>query len=268
MNREYVTIPSLRLQQNLEMLVFGHSGKPILVFPSSEGRFFDYENFGMIATIAPFIEAGKIHVFCVDGRDWESWYAHAHPAEKASRANVFDRAIVDEVVPFIRARGHDEAGILTHGCSFGAFHAATFYLRHPEVFDCGIALSGNYSIRFTVGDFVNEDVYFNDPLMFMANLQDPDILARLRRGILIMCAGQGPWEEWTDEARALAGHLASRELPHILDLWGTDVAHDWPWWKKQIIHFLCKLDRAGTLKSNHRFDEREAGRFCRDFHSI
>ena len=91
MNREYRIIHSETLGRPMEMLVFGHSGKPMLVFPSQEGRFFDYENFGMPETISQFIEEGKIHLYCIDSIDHESWFnKNASPADRAKRALAYE----------------------------------------------------------------------------------------------------------------------------------------------------------------------------------
>jgi esterase/lipase superfamily enzyme len=191
MKRTYLAIPSQAIGRPLEMLVFGHHGKPLLVFPSSSGRFFDFENFAMIEAISPFIEAGKIQVYCVDGLDHETWFANAHPADKARRANDYDWAITHDIVPFILGDGHAGAGIAVTGVSFGAYHAGNFILRHPDLFDIAICLSGNYSIAFAVGDFRNDDIYFNDPLMYLPGLQDPFYLDNLRRDLLISAPVRG-----------------------------------------------------------------------------
>lgn len=268
MQRDYVTVSSQAVGRPLEMLIFGHTGKPMLVFPSSAGRFFDYENFGMIATLAPFIDRGRLRVYCIDSLDHESWYAEKHPADKARRANDYDHAIAHDVVPFIRHHSGAAGRIMTHGCSFGAFHAANFWLKHPDLFDIAICLSGNYSIRFTVGDFCNDDVYFNDPLMYLPNLHDEGILRQMRQNLAMICHGQGAWEDWQEEARALVGHLRAREVPVLHDPWGHDVNHDWPWWKKQVIHFAGRLERAGLLDPHRIMDGATAGDFIRRFHEL
>ncbi|NLI79179.1 MAG: esterase family protein [Candidatus Riflebacteria bacterium] len=265
MKRTYLSIPSKAVGRPLEMLVFGHRGKPLLVFPSSSGRFFDFENFAMIETIGPFIHDGKVQVYCVDGLDHESWFANAHPADKARRANDYDWAITHDVVPFIIEDGHPGAGIAVTGVSFGAYHSANFFLRHPDLFDIALCMSGNYSISFAVGDFRNDDVFYNDPLMYLPGLQDPWYLDNLRRDLLIMCAGQGPWEEWNGEAAAVSAHLNAKNVPHLFDLWGPDVAHDWPWWKRMIVHFLGKLDRAGFLTNNGRLTRLDVTGFLNNY---
>src|ERR1700689_950968 len=48
MNREYHKWYSPALQREMELLVFGHAGVPMIVFPTSMGRFFDYEDRNMI----------------------------------------------------------------------------------------------------------------------------------------------------------------------------------------------------------------------------
>ena len=67
-------------------IFYGYYGKPVLVFPAQSGRFFDFENFGMVQAIAQFIEDGKVKVFIVDAVDNETWANwDAHPADRAFR---------------------------------------------------------------------------------------------------------------------------------------------------------------------------------------
>ena len=268
MNREYRTIPSKILGHPMEMLVFGHSGKPMMVFPSQEGRFFDYENFDMPGTLFQFIEDGKLQLYCIDSIDHESWFSKAlSHADKAKRALDYEKIVVEDVVPHILADGHEGAGILAHGCSFGAFHTANFVMKYPEIFDSGIALSGCYDIRFALDGFMNDDVYAGNPLSYSYQLSE-EIIEKLQKDLLIICSGQGPWEEWTGEAIQLAKNLRDSNVPVFLDIWGYDVAHDWPWWKKQIVYFVEKFDRCGFLKNNHRMTAEESMHFIRDFYSI
>src|SRR5258708_21833184 len=74
MNREFHKAYSQELHRDMEALVFGHAGTPLMVFPTSMGRFFEYEDRGMIAVLAPKIERGELQVFCPDAVDTESWY--------------------------------------------------------------------------------------------------------------------------------------------------------------------------------------------------
>ncbi len=63
MLREYHKWFSPRLQRDMELLIFGHSGTPVLVFPTSMGRFFDYENRHMIDAVRGKYENGQLQGF-------------------------------------------------------------------------------------------------------------------------------------------------------------------------------------------------------------
>ncbi len=73
MKIEYFKTYSRFLDREMEFKVYGGCGRPMLVFPCQNGRFFDYEDQKMIDTIAPFINSGRLQVFCVDSIDQESW---------------------------------------------------------------------------------------------------------------------------------------------------------------------------------------------------
>lgn len=234
---------SRNLNQDMELKTYGNKGKPVLVFPSSGGRFYEYEDFGMVEACRPFIEAGSIQLFTVDSVDKQSWYNYdAHPADRARRHNDYDRYIVEEAVPFIQRSTGSSERLLATGCSLGAYHSANFFFRHPDVFDTLVALSGLYSLKFSVGEYMDDNVYFNSPLAYLPNLTDPWYLDRFRENRLVVCAGQGPWEEDVlVDTYALKEVLERKGVPCWVDIWGHDVAHDWPWWKKQMPYFLSSL---------------------------
>src|SRR5580704_15148195 len=101
MNREYHKGYSNQLNRDMETLVFGHAGLPLIVFPTSMGRFFDYENRHMLDPVREKYESGQLQAFCVDSVDSESWYNKAvHPAQRAERHVQYDQYLVQEVVPF------------------------------------------------------------------------------------------------------------------------------------------------------------------------
>src|SRR3954454_4789437 len=101
MNREYHKWFSHDLQRDMELLVFGHHGAPVLVFPTSQGRFFEYEDRGMVNALAEHLEQGWIQLICVDSVDAESWYCTwAHPAGRIFRHMQYEAYVLQEVVPF------------------------------------------------------------------------------------------------------------------------------------------------------------------------
>ena len=111
MNVEYHRWWSPNLGQDMELKVYGHFGKPLVVFPAQSGRFFDYENFGMVDAARGPIEAGKIKLFTVDSLDsqtWANW--QAHPSDRGRRHEQYDRYLTAEVAPFIRQHCGDYQG--------------------------------------------------------------------------------------------------------------------------------------------------------------
>ena len=59
MKREYIKWFSSNLQREMELLIFGHAGSPVLFFPTRMGRFYDYENWGVIKALEEKIVSGK-----------------------------------------------------------------------------------------------------------------------------------------------------------------------------------------------------------------
>ena len=244
MQIEYHKWFSDSLGQDMELNVYGYYGKPVLVFPAQAGRFYDFENFGMVSAIASFIEAGQIKLFTVDSIDGQSWANNgAHPADRARRHQDYDRYIVEEVVPFMRKHSGDTAAkFVTTGVSMGAYHAANFFFRHPDIFDTVIAISGLFRLNHFIGDYMDENVYFNTPLAYLPNLTDPWHIDQYRQSRIIVCTGQGAWEdEMLADTHELKRILEQKDIPHWIDIWGGDVNHDWPWWHKMLPYFLEKL---------------------------
>jgi esterase/lipase superfamily enzyme len=231
------------LSQDMELRVYGQAGKPVVVFPSSGGRFYEYEDFGMVEACRPFVESGRVCLVTVDSVDHQSWLNHgAHPADRARRHQEYDRYLVEEVAPFVRRHCPGRERFLATGCSMGGFHSANFFFRHPDLFDAVVALSGVYDLAGFIGGFMNDDVYFNTPLAYLKNLSDPWYLERYRQSQIAICVGQGAWEdEMLRDTRALEAILREKQVPAWIDVWGHDVNHDWPWWRKMMPHFLARL---------------------------
>jgi esterase/lipase superfamily enzyme len=245
MHIEYHKLFSPHLNQDFELKVYGHDGHPLVVFPSQDGRFFDFENFGMIDAVSRHLNQGTLRLFSLDGRDWEHWTNNsAHPHDRAKRYADYDAAILFDILPFIRSHSHlrHPRDIILTGCSLGAYHAANFFLRHPDTANALIALSGVYTLKTYIGDYMDDKVYLQSPLHYLANLHDGHYLDLYRQSKIILCCGQGRWEEeCLQDTRQLSHLLANKGVNHWLDLWGNDVDHDWPWWRKQLPYFLDQV---------------------------
>jgi len=244
-NVEYHKWWSERLSGDMIVKVYGSRGVPLLVFPTAKGKFHEFEDFGMVNAVKDHLEHGRLKIFCVDGRDWETWMAeNTHPADKVKRYMTYLDSIVYEVIPFIHNHhgNRSDRKIMTCGASMGAYHAANFYLKHPDIVDHAICLSGLYTMQDYYGEYMDENIYYNDPLLYLPNLSDPWYLENLSKGKLKICVGQGAHEaQCLDTSKRLAAICDSKGIPHELDIWGTDVSHDWIWWRVMFPHLIGPL---------------------------
>jgi esterase/lipase superfamily enzyme len=236
MNREYHKWFSPTLGRDMELLVFGHGGTPLIVFPTSKGRFYDYEERHMISVIGHKYENGELQAFCVDSVDEESWYNKAvPPADRAARHVQYDAYLVQEVLPFIRARNAAEQVGVT-GCSFGGYHSVNFALKHPDVVSGCVSMGGAFDVHQFLDGYYDDNCYHNCPPDFLPNLNDAWFLDRYARMKMVLATGE------TDiclaENLRLGAIMSAKGIPHWLDVWGDGTGHDWPWWQQMAVKFL------------------------------
>lgn len=75
MQREYHRWYSERLGREMELLVFGHAGAKVLVFPTRDRRFYEYEQLHMVQQIAHKLETGQLQLLGVDSIDKATYRA-------------------------------------------------------------------------------------------------------------------------------------------------------------------------------------------------
>ena len=245
METQYFKDYSPSLNRDMEIKVYGHAGRPMIYIPCQDGRFFDFEGFHMDETLSPWIDSGKLMVFSVDTIDAETWSDKgADPAWRIRRYEQWIKYLTDEVVPFAQAMAMQRnswdkrPGVLTMGCSLGATHAANLYLRRPDIFDGCLALSGIYTADYGFDGYMDELVYQNSPVHYMAGMQkDHPYIELFNSKRAVICCGQGPWEQ-PGTTIALKNQFDRLGINIWVDLWGGDVQHDWCWWYKQAEYFM------------------------------
>ena len=130
MHRSHHRWYSRSLDRDMELLVFGHAGPPMIVFPSSMGAFFEYEDRGMIGALAGKLEHGALQLFCVSSVDSESWYnRHIHPRQRVTRHLQYEDYLLERRGPVGPPPESPSGTIGVTGCSFGAYHAMVMALR-------------------------------------------------------------------------------------------------------------------------------------------
>jgi esterase/lipase superfamily enzyme len=236
MHRHYERWYSHALSRDMELLVFGHAGPPIIVFPSSMGAFFEYEDRGMVSAVAEKLEHGRLQLFCVSSVDGESWYnRHVHPRQRVTRHLQYESYLMSDVVPFVHhVNRHGTIGVT--GCSFGAYHAMALALRKPYVFTTCITMGGAFDITQYLDGYYDQDCYFLNPLHFLPHLNDAHYLDQFRRNKWVLVTGEHDICRAANEA--FSGLLHSRAIPHSLHVWGFGSKHDWPDWRPMAAAYL------------------------------
>ena len=248
METQYFKWYSPALNRDMEMKVYGHAGRPVVYIPCQDGRFYDFENFHMTDTWAPWIDAGRAMVFSIDTMDKETWSnSGGDPGWRIERHEQWMAYIFDEVVPFARNMVNERngwtgyPGVIAFGCSLGATHAANLFFRRPDLFDGLLALSGIYTAAYGFGNFMDERVYRNSPVDYLSGMSlDHPYIAEYNnhRGIIVV--GQGAWEE-PDTTFRLREICEEKNIHVWVDIWGYDCYHDWDWWYKQVVYHVPHL---------------------------
>lgn len=233
MKEESVKWHSQELGQETEMLVFGHAGYPVILFPTSMGRFYQNKDFKLIDSAAWFIENGLVKIYCPDSIDVQSWYNKScHPSERARNHIRYDKMIRNEIVPRAFAEtGHGK--IATAGCSFGGYHAVNFGFRYPEITGYIFSMAGAFDIKPQVDGYYDDDVYYNNPPDFIPNLSHP---AAWNIGIVL---GTSDGDMCLKENIRMSEILHHKEIRHWLDV--RKGPHDWHVWHEMFPEYLAQI---------------------------
>ncbi len=221
---------------------YGDRGRPLLLFPTAAADHLENERFHLVKSVEPFIAAGRIRLFSIDSCNRWTWMDPSLPVpEQARRQAAYSRYIEEEVVAYVRRLCRSEEGIGAAGASFGAFHAANAAFRRPDLFDTLIGMSGFYDLAFDyLRGYSDDNCYYNNPVWYLPGLVGEYLDALRKRCRIIIVTGQGAYEA-PGESKRLAEILSRKGVPHVLDLWGHDVNHDWPWWRKMLPHYVENL---------------------------
>ena len=80
MNERYLKWYTPWLSREFEMLAFGNGGGlPLILFPTSFGRYYQNKDFGLIGSVTAFVDAGRFGVMIVSlhhpdrSREWSGW---------------------------------------------------------------------------------------------------------------------------------------------------------------------------------------------------
>ncbi|MFO0651678.1 MAG: alpha/beta hydrolase-fold protein [Polyangiales bacterium] len=243
MSARHLLLDSPALGRKVHLWCFGEVGRPLVVFPSNAGVAHEWQRSGMIDALGPLLAAGRLKVYCPETNVSKSFSGHGSLEARMAHHHAYERFVMETLVPFIRRDCHSpEISMAATGCSVGALYASLFVLKHPETFARALCLSGRYRTSRLLGGVSNDDVYFNDPLAFVPNL-DGAALARVRRHAhLTVVVGRGAHEAGCiPETAEFGAWLRRKEIPHHAAFWGHDSRHDYDWWRRQAAHYLGQM---------------------------
>ncbi len=233
-HEEYHRWHSPAIGRTFEMLVFGHAGQPVILFPTSKGSYYQNKDQGLIQAAAWFLENGKVKIYCPDSIDALSWYNKSVPAAvRAYNHTCYDKLILTEVV----SRAREETGyykITMAGCSFGGYHAVNFAFRHPDICNNCFSMSGAFDVRQFTDGYYDDNVYFNNPVDFIPGDQDADIW---KLGIVL---GTAEYDSCRGDNERLSRILGQKHIDHWLDI-RPFANHDWPVWREMFPHYLSLI---------------------------
>ncbi|MHA4896330.1 esterase family protein [Pedobacter sp. PWIIR3] len=234
MNREYHKWFSNNLQRDMELLIFGHGGRAVLFFPTRMARFYDYENWGIINSLKSKIDNGELQLFCVDSIDRESFYNHdVFPSVRIERHLQYEQYLLQEVIPLIKQKNHYNF-IQTSGCSMGAYHAINLAMKYPWIFKKAVGISGRYDLTDTPGTFQdllsgfhNENVYFNMPTQYLANLSDNRVLEAVKQMKIILAVGET--DPFLNNNQYISELLWTKGISNEFHTWQSDAHRPYFW---------------------------------------
>ena len=242
MNREYHKWFSPSLQRDMELLVFGHAGEPVLFFPTRTAHFYDYEDWLVIEALRRKIEGGNLQIYCLDSIDKESFYAKdIPPSARIERHLQYEQYVLKEVLDLVKKRNSYRTFVAA-GCSLGAYHAANLAFKHPALFHKMVGLSGRYDLTTSMPHFEDlfegyrdENVYYNMPSLFIPNLRDEYFIEMMKVMEIIFVVGEN--DVFLENNRALSNSLWERGIWNSLNIWDGE-SHKARYWRHMVQLYL------------------------------
>jgi esterase/lipase superfamily enzyme len=234
MQERYLKWYSPSLHRDMEMLVYGHGGRPVIAFPTSMGRYYQNKDFKLIDSAAWFVDNGLITIYCPDSVDEDSWYnKQAHPADRVNRHMQYDAYIHNEVLPLAQ-RETGWGQVITAGASFGAYHAVNFAFRYPMHVSATLNMGGAFDIRMHLGGYYDENAYYNNPIDFVRDLNHPNLWQ------MSIVLGAGEHDFCLQHNYKMSEVLSQKGVKHWLDV-KPGGNHDWPVWRDMFPHYLSEV---------------------------
>jgi esterase/lipase superfamily enzyme len=222
------------LSRDINILISGHWGYPILMFPTSMGDYLQNKEFGLLDTVDDLVDAGKIKLYNIETIDFQSFYAKHLPAQtKIYNFNLYTQFLKEELVPAIQIECSVHR-IAVAGCSFGGYHCTNFAFKNPNLVAHLFSMSGAFSIKSFMKNHYDDNVYFNEPMDFMNHVES------WKYNHMNIVLGTSDGDICRDDNLKMSRLLANKSINHWYDEkpWAS---HDWPLWKLMFSEYVRKM---------------------------
>ena len=227
------------LSHDFEMLVFGHAGYPVILFPPSKGRYYTSKDFGLISSASQLIDEGKIKIYCPDGIDGRSWYNYEiHPSDRVKTHMAYERLVLNDVIEFAKYETGTQ-NVCLAGCDLGAYHASNITFRHPDKVSSLIAIGGIFDIKQFIFGYYDDNCYFNNPPDYLVNLEEEWYLSRIKKIKIFIGANEN--DNYLGESIKLSDLLKAKGIDNLLDISSAE-GHTWSWWNGMFPDYLSKIN--------------------------
>ena len=224
MKEQYHKWHSQYFEHEFEMLVFGHDGFPVIIFPTLNGTFYELKDNGIIESVSNLLNAGKIKIYCPQSIDYLTWNNFSiSPEDRAKSYTGYENVVLFDIIDFAKHETGLEKVALA-GFEFGAYHSLNISLKHPDKVDHLICIDGLLDIKKFIDNYYDDNCYFNNPPDYLPGLNDDWYLNRIKSINIFLSACEQ--NENLEQNKRISDLLNQKDINHLLDIRQCTIS-DW-----------------------------------------
>lgn len=201
-----------------EIITFGNYGFVLMMFPTQGDNFNNSEEGKIVDLLADFISEGFFRIVFVPTINNFFWgEERSYSREKSKILYDFNNFLVGEVITYLYKIIGRPTPIITIGCGEQAgFFAANCFFRRPDLFYGMISIDGVFDILKICSsvDESDSNIYFNNPISFLPNLNDDYWLIHMKTGKDINIIASSGNSLAVEQANLLSTILTEKSIEH------------------------------------------------------